>query len=298
MKPYFSIIIPTYNREKIIHKTIESVISQSYNNWELIIIDDGSTDDTKSSVLEYSINDERIKYVYQNNAERSVARNNGIKHASGDWICFLDSDDAFRDNHLEILHERIIINQDRKKDISFYVTGQETCNTITEETTVIHNEIPEVNIPYFFASGSIVPGRVCIARQVFELHQFDESIVIVEDADLWFRISCHYECEYIDEPTFQYHVHDNNSINLRNNVYKTRLDGLIKTFKKPEKKFLTQFQIQLILSNCYFGIHRFYIGRNEIFKARISLIKAILLYPRCRIKEKLFLLIFPKRILL
>ena len=71
--------------------------------------------------------------------------------------------------------------------------------------------------------------------------------------------------------------------------------GLIKTFKKPEKKFLTKFQIQLILSNCYFGIHRFYIGRNDIFKARISLIKAILLYPRCRIKEKLYLLIFPKK---
>lgn len=296
MKPFFSVIIPTYNREKIIHKTIESVLNQSYKNWELIIVDDGSTDNTRTSVLEYSTNDERIKYVYQNNAERSVARNNGTKHASGDWICFLDSDDAFKRNHLEKINERIRINQERKKEISFYVTGQQTYNTVSQEITVMHNEFPEINIPYFFASGSIVPGRVCIARQVLELHQFDESIVIVEDADLWFRISCYYQCEYIDEPTFQYYVHDDNSINLRNNVYKTRLDGLKKTFSKPEKKFLTKYQIQLILSNCYFGIHRFYIGRNEIFKARMNLIKAILLYPKCRIKEKLFLLIFPKKI--
>lgn len=296
MNPYFSIIIPTYNRVEIIHNTIESVIAQSYENWELIVIDDGSTDNTGRIVNQYKEKDKRIKYIYQNNAERSVARNNGIKNAKGDWICFLDSDDAFKKNHLKSIYKRIKINQNQKKDISFYVTGQETFNTRTQETFLMDNEIPKINIPFFFASGSIVPGRVCIERQVLELHPFDESIVIVEDADLWFRISCHYKCEYIDEPTFRYYVHDNNSINLRNNVYKTRLDGLIKTFKKPEKKFLTKYQIQLTLSNCYFGIHRFYIGRNEIFKARISLIKAILLYPRCRIKEKLYLLIFPKKI--
>ena len=176
------------------------------------------------------------------------------------------------------------------------MTGQETINTITGEKTILNNKIPKKDKPFFFASGSIVPGRVCISKNVLDKHKFDESIVIVEDADLWFRLSCHYKCEYIDEPTFTYYVHDNNSINIRNNVYKTRLDGLLKTFNKPEKKFLTKYQIQLILSNCYFGIHRFYIGRNEMFKARISLIKAILLYPRCRIKEKLYLLIFPKRI--
>lgn len=296
MTPFFSIIIPTYNREKIIQKTIESVIIQSYDDWEILVIDDGSKDNTKKVVEQCMQRDKRIKYIYQNNAERSVARNNGIKHALGDWICFLDSDDAFKKNHLETIHERIKINQKEKNRVSFYVTGQETINTITGEKTILNNKIPNKDKPFFFANGSIVPGRVCISKKVLEKHKFDESIVIVEDADLWFRLSCHYQCEYIDEPTFTYYVHDNNSINIRNNVYKTRLDGLLKTFNKPEKKFLTKFQIQLILSNCYFGIHRFYIGRNEIFKARISLIKAIVLYPRCRIKEKLYLLIFPKRI--
>ena len=296
MKPYFSIIIPTYNREKIIQKTIESVIIQSYDDWEIIVIDDGSKDNTKKVVEQCISRNKRIKYIYQNNAERSVARNNGIKHASGDWICFLDSDDAFKKNHLETIYERIKINQKEKNKVSFYVTGQETINTITGEKTILNNKIPKKDKPFFFANGSIVPGRVCISKKVLEKHNFDESIVIVEDADLWFRLSCHYQCEYIDKPTFTYYVHDNNSINIRNNVYKTRLDGLLKTFNKPEKKFLTKYQIQFILSNCYFGIHRFYIGRNEIFKARISLIKAILLYPRCRIKEKLYLLIFPKQI--
>jgi glycosyltransferase involved in cell wall biosynthesis len=89
--PFFSIILPTYNRASFISKAIESVIDQLYNKWELIILDDGSTDNTKEIVL--SFNDDRIRYIYQENKERSAARNNGIRNAKGEYICFLDSDD-------------------------------------------------------------------------------------------------------------------------------------------------------------------------------------------------------------
>ena len=98
----FSIIIPTYNREKFLPKAIESVINQSHNNWELIIVDDGSTDNTKSLIEDYQKKENRIKYIFQENSERSVARNNGIKNAKGDWICFLDSDDLYHETHLEV----------------------------------------------------------------------------------------------------------------------------------------------------------------------------------------------------
>ena len=83
---FFSIIIPTYNRAKFITNAINSVINQSYKNWELIIIDDGSTDNTAEVVRKIAKNDTRIKYHYQKNAERSAARNNGISKALGDWI--------------------------------------------------------------------------------------------------------------------------------------------------------------------------------------------------------------------
>lgn len=102
----FSIIIPTYNRAHLISLPIESIISQSYKEWELIIIDDGSSDNTQQVVENY--NDDRIKYFWQKNQERSTARNNGIDKATGDWICFLDSDDRYTPNYLEMLNKNIV----------------------------------------------------------------------------------------------------------------------------------------------------------------------------------------------
>ena len=112
---FFSIILPTYNRGYILTETIEKVICQSYQNWELLVIDDGSKDNTKEVVE--SINDVRVRYIYQENQERSVARNNGIKHAEGEYICFLDSDDIILDNHLETLHKFIKEAEKNLRDV-------------------------------------------------------------------------------------------------------------------------------------------------------------------------------------
>ena len=85
----FSIILPTFNRAHMIHEAIKSVFNQTYKNWELIIVDDGSTDKTKEVIDKYIEKDKRVRYLYQKNKERSAARNNGIKNAKGDCICFL-----------------------------------------------------------------------------------------------------------------------------------------------------------------------------------------------------------------
>src|SRR5688572_11938068 len=105
MNPFFSVILPTYNRAHLISKAIESMLAQSYQSWELIIVDDGSTDNTKEVISGFS--DARINYIYQKNSERSAARNNGIAHSRGRYICFLDSDDYFMTNHLENMHKAI-----------------------------------------------------------------------------------------------------------------------------------------------------------------------------------------------
>ena len=93
----FSIIIPTYNRAHIILRAIESVKIQTFSNWELIIVDDGSTDHTEDTIRK--IDDPRINYFKKNHAERSAARNFGIAKAKGKYICFLDSDDYFLKDH-------------------------------------------------------------------------------------------------------------------------------------------------------------------------------------------------------
>jgi glycosyltransferase involved in cell wall biosynthesis len=103
--PFFSIITPTYNRAKFINKALESVLKQTFLDFEYIIIDDGSTDNTRGIIETFS--DNRIRYIYQENQERSAARNHGIDLANGEYICFLDSDDYYLENHLEILWQNI-----------------------------------------------------------------------------------------------------------------------------------------------------------------------------------------------
>ncbi len=96
--PLFSIILPTYNRQYLLPRAVESVLSQQHSNWELIIIDDGSTDNTKEYITE--IDNKKIRYTYQENKGRSNARNLGIEQANGEYICFLDSDDELLNNYL------------------------------------------------------------------------------------------------------------------------------------------------------------------------------------------------------
>ena len=293
-KPFFTTIIPSYNRAEILPLTIQSLLKQTYNNWELIIVDDGSTDNTKEVVKNFY--DPRIKYIYQENSERSVARNNGIRNAMGRWICFLDSDDTFKEDHLITLFENIENDKKHNRNIEFYFTSQETHYTLDNTKEIINTNFDYNKANYFFASESIVPGRVCIRKNVLDKLNFDENIVIVEDSDLWFRISCFHKIKFIDKATFVYNIHDDNSINVKNNAYLTRLKGLKRTFSKPEKKFLKRKEIKTILNNCYFGIHRYYIARNEIIKSRVSLLKSIILYPNYRLKEKLYLMVYPTRI--
>ena len=111
MRPFFSIIIPTYNRGHVLGKTIQSVINQNFNDWELIVVDDGSTDNTKNIINDFSKNDSRIRYIYQDNQERSAARNNGIENSNGKYICFLDSDDEYLQHHLSTFYDEIKIKK-------------------------------------------------------------------------------------------------------------------------------------------------------------------------------------------
>ena len=93
-----SVIIPTYNRSSVLSRAIDSVLRQSDRDFELIVVDDGSTDNTKNLIEQYS---DQITYIYQDNEGVSAARNLGLKHATGEWVAFLDSDDEWKKKKLE-----------------------------------------------------------------------------------------------------------------------------------------------------------------------------------------------------
>lgn len=108
MEILVSIITPTFNRAYILATAIQSILSQTYKNWEMIIVDDGSTDTTKELVS--SFKDERIKYIYQKNAGPSAARNKALLTAKGEWIAYLDSDNELLPNYLEVMVDWITKN--------------------------------------------------------------------------------------------------------------------------------------------------------------------------------------------
>ena len=99
--PLVSIVMPAYNSEKTIIKSIKSILDQSYHNWELLVVDDGSTDKTEKIVLDYIKKDKRIKLIKNSGKGVSSARNAGIDKSEGEYICFLDSDDLYSENVLK-----------------------------------------------------------------------------------------------------------------------------------------------------------------------------------------------------
>lgn len=103
-----SIVIPTYNREYIIHKTLDSILNQTFQDWECIVVDDHSTDDTKEVIQEYIQKDHRFRYLLNERKKGAQgARNTGIVHANGEWICLFDSDDIMYPNYLDMMNAAI-----------------------------------------------------------------------------------------------------------------------------------------------------------------------------------------------
>jgi len=190
----FSIIIPTFNRSSVIERAIESVLNQSFTDFELIIVDDGSTDETKTLLNKY---ENRIQYIYQENKGVSAARNLGVKEAKGKWLAFLDSDDEWLNKKLELQNKYIENNPGIK-----IVHGNEIW---------IRNGV-RVNQMKKHAKGGgdqfirsldlclISPSTVALRKDLYcELGGFREDFVVCEDYDLWLKITHQYEVGFIEE---------------------------------------------------------------------------------------------------
>ena len=112
MSPFFSIIIPVYNVAPYLRECLDSVLAQTFTDWEAICVDDGSTDGSGAILDEYAAKDNRFRVFHQKNAGVSVARNNGLMLASGEWIWFVDSDDSIREGSLALIKHALDNNKD------------------------------------------------------------------------------------------------------------------------------------------------------------------------------------------
>jgi glycosyltransferase involved in cell wall biosynthesis len=188
-----SIIMPAYNAEKYIGDAIRSVLAQTYSNWELIVVDDGSVDSTASIVNEFVTRDCRIKYIFQENGRLGKARNTGIRNATRSHIAFLDSDDLWIETKLEA---QLRVMTETGADIVFCNSYVFTDANPRDETKTLPTSVGQLSGPDFFDSlvlkNQIPVLTVLLKRTALErtgLFEEREPYHGCEDIDLWMRLA-------------------------------------------------------------------------------------------------------------
>jgi len=188
-----SIIMPAYNAEKYIGDSIKSVLAQTYSNWELIVVDDGSTDSTAAVVQEFAARDSRIKYIFQENGRLGKARNTGIRNAAGSLIAFLDSDDLWVETKLEAQTRAIA---EKKADVVFSKAWIFTDQDITGETETMLSTVGLFSGPDFFDSlvrqNQLPILTVLLKKAALDrvgLFEEEKPYHGCEDYDLWLRLA-------------------------------------------------------------------------------------------------------------
>lgn len=292
--PCFSIVIPTYNRAHMLPKALESVYHQTFPDWECIIVDDGSTDNTKEIVQKWTDRDNRFRYIYQQNAERSAARNKGIENAKGEWICFLDSDDYF-------LPERLCNIYDYMKKMNFPQIMLFTDIGFNENNLIVtrtYDDIPshkEALLNYLSQTVIGVP-QVCISKEILFDEKFNDSITIGEDFELWLRINAKYNIKYQkNNLTIIANEHPERSVNLKCFDSPKKL---LQTYKIAFHKEHPGSQIRVknkrkLISTCYFNSAKHHMFNQRYYQALFLTVKSIITCLRTDLtKHKLYCALF------
>jgi glycosyltransferase involved in cell wall biosynthesis len=200
-----SVIIPLYNKEKSISNTIESVLNQSYRDFELLIVNDGSTDRSINAVEKFK--DDRIRIINKSNGGVSSARNRGIREAKSEWIAFLDGDDYWEPSFLSTLNEL----KSRYPDAGMYA-GQ-YAQVDNDKNIIVLNRFPPIIEGYFdlfsylFAVNS---SSILVNKNVFDIcGYFDENLTHGEDTDMWIRIGLKFQVCYTNTLISYYNIGGN-----------------------------------------------------------------------------------------
>lgn len=204
--PHFSVIMPLYNKAPYVRKAVESVLGQTYKDWELVVVDDGSTDGSGDIVK--SVNDSRIRFLRQDNAGVSVARNRGVTESTSPYICFLDADDWWEFTFLEEMNGLV----SRHPDAGIYGSGYYIVNNGKKRIAPIGVEDGfsegEINYCQVYAKTLCMPLTsitVALPRKVFEKSGgFPTGIKLGEDFLLWIRIALKHKVVLLNKPLSNY----------------------------------------------------------------------------------------------
>lgn len=248
--PFLSVVIPTYNREKYIVKTIQSLLEQTYASFEIIVVDDGSTDNTEAVVK--SIQDTRVTYFKKNNAERAAARNYGGRIARGAYINFFDSDDLAYPNHLISAAEAIRkLNAPEVFHLGYDVKDADGGLLRQAEKWPSTINVSLIDGNHLSCNG------VFLRRDIFAEFPFNETRALSasEDYELWLRLASRFSLHCVNGITSTVVNHEARSV-LKINMdgLLTRM-GLLKSELLKDERFVSRYGKQLDIFHAYTDIY-------------------------------------------
>ena len=273
-----SIVINCYNGEKYLRKSIESVLDQSYQNFELIFWDNQSTDQRKNIIQSYR--DKRIKYFYSPNYTTLYqARNLALKECKGDFVCFLDVDDYFLKNKIA---KQLLYFNDQKVGV-IYSNYYRYYEDINKKKLLTNKQLPSGNLTqYILEESQISFMTVMIRKKSLDSLEFnfDRKYSIIGDYDLLYRLSLYWDFDYIEEPLAVYRIHKDNF--SKNSIL--FIDELKDWYNKNYSFFINKKNY--IYKKIIFFQAKEYLSKKKILKFFIEFWK----YPMSINKIKLFLI--------
>ncbi|MFH6997205.1 glycosyltransferase family 2 protein [Flavobacterium sp. FlaQc-57] len=220
---FFSVIIPLYNKENFIENTIQSVLDQTFQDFEIIVINDGSTDKSEEKLMQFK--DPRIRYYSKKNEGVSIARNLGITFANANFITFLDADDYWYPDFLKVMFDyctRFI-----KQKVFTTAIEIETSESTFLAQYSINKASNFESVNYFKASkkeSAILTSATVFNKEVFDkVGVFDPTIKSGQDTDLWIRIGLIYPVLFIWQVLVRY-THDENSLSKKPDLLESKMD--------------------------------------------------------------------------
>jgi glycosyltransferase involved in cell wall biosynthesis len=196
--PFVSVIIPTYNRKHLLQRAIDSVLQQTYADWELIVVDDASEDATGALDVFSGLISNLTYLRLPAHCGVSAVRNRGVGLARGEWICFLDSDDQW---HKDKLKKQVAWHDANREYRLFQTREIWIRNNVRVNPPKTHEKIHGFQFKESLHRCMITPSSVMMEKALFlEAGGFNESLPACEDYDLWLRITCRYPVGLIDEP--------------------------------------------------------------------------------------------------
>ncbi len=274
--PFFSVVISTKNRAALVVKAVQSILKQSFQDFEILIVDNASTDNTEEVLVQ--LQEPRLHYLKNEiDKERCFARNRGIQNAKGNYVCFLDSDDEYLPNHLQAIYDEI--QASKIKTALFFTNAYETYNFENLQERICP-DLTNYNLFEYILTYTFNPARVAIHRSILAEFQYDEQIPGLEDLDLWLRIATKFPVLQIKERTIVYQIHDESYSISAPNRFKRELSLFNYVFTKQILKDLLPIQSKRrLLSMCHYKIAMAMSTSFNPFLVHYHILKAFFLFP-------------------